>query len=186
MTEHSCEHLATQKVKCCGGSERQLLWCKKYGRHYEAIVCQMCKQGEPPAVNTDIPGRFEKLGNIAEGYAGLAVDAAAHLLQPSKHPSRYSQMVERRLEACGQCEHRTYLHILEYNNWIKENGGFFKFMNEINRLDEWPDLPDNKDESVGDMFCRRCKCLLSAKAHSKNEKCPIDNPAWDTEVNVNG
>ena len=165
MPETKCEHRDVRKSNCCGGGEKA--WCKKYQRACDDAVRDLCMSGQPPMT------RMEKVGSIVTGYIGLARGSL-------------SSIAEQRINACRRCEFRTYLNIQQYNRWIKDSGGYSKFIQEVHGLDAWPDLPDNKDGTSGEMFCRKCKCLLRAKAYSSNEKCPIGNPDWDMEVKTNG
>lgn len=168
MAEY-CEHRDVRKTNCCGGGEKSVPWCNKYQRACDDALCDLCMSGQSPMT------RMEKISSIASGYVGLAAESIGAAIGVS---SVYSTTAESRINICRQCELRTYLSILEYNGWIKENGGYARFIQEVHGLDAWPDLPDNKDENNGEIFCRKCKCLLRAKAYSLDEKCPIGNPAW--------
>ena len=162
-----CPHETIKKVSCCGSTtEKTVPWCQKLDRPRNSRVCEQCGQEG---------GWTGKVAHIAEGYAEMGLDVFTPAVLPRKARRAF---VKKRLHACGQCAHRTYLKIQQYNRWIRENGGYARFIRDIGRLDTWPDLPDCKDAANGEMFCRRCKCLLAAKAHAKNETCPVGNPAW--------
>ena len=86
-----------------------------------------------------------------------------------------------RTDACRECEHCTHLTDDQYLEWIKENGGYKKFLAEIDKLEEWKTLTIVKKENSqpgAEMFCSLCKCWLEAKAYVMRENCPIGNPAW--------
>jgi len=170
--ESVCKHVFGKEVKCCGSQQtREIPWCGKLDKPLQGGMCAGCELLEKAE-----GGHIQKIKNIASGYVHWGIEK---ILPDSAKDKR--AFVGKRLEACQACENRTYLTFSEYNEWICQNGGIAKFILEINRLEQWPLLPDNKDSHHGILFCRRCKCLLSAKANEKSEKCLVGNPAWDIE-----
>lgn len=165
---NNCTHITTKKVKCCGSDKhREISWCKKLNRPVDKRICSDCN-GQ---------GWIDKAEKIAKGYAELGVDAMMPARIKSKRAAKRA-FVKKRLNACKQCPHHTFLKIQQYNQWIRNNGGYAKFVLEMDSLDQWPDLPDCKDPANGRMFCKKCKCFLEAKANVKNEKCPVDHTDW--------
>lgn len=171
--EPVCKHISSKEVKCCGSQEtKEIPWCEKLDKPLQGGMCAGCEHDE----KTESGSKLQKLRNITRGYVHLGIET---VLPDSPKDKR--AFVKRRLEACQICEHRTFLTFADYNAWIRDTGGMAKFIQEINQLDRWPLLPDNKDPDHGKLFCRRCKCLLAAKANEKTEMCPAGNPAWDIE-----
>lgn len=168
-----CAYITQKKVKCCGRSKsKEIAWCRKHNAPLSRRLCMKCQKS----------GWLEKAGNIVEGYAEIALDTIAPVIP--KRKSR--EFVKKRLSACHACQQHTYLTIQQFNQWIRENGGYARFVLEMDQLAQWPNLPDNKDPTHGKLFCRRCKCLLEAKANVKKEQCPIGNPDWQIDEHTKG
>ena len=171
-----CKHIISKEVKCCGSQHtKEIPWCEKLDKPLQGGMCAGCEHYE----KTTDSSHFQKIKNITRGYLHLGIEK----ILPDRITKKDKRaFVGKRLDACQACEHRTYLTFAAYNAWIRDNGGIAKFIQEIDRLEQWPLLPDCKDSRSGKMFCRRCKCLLAAKANEKTETCPAQNPAWDLEV----
>ncbi len=166
-----CKHQTTRKSKCCGSTEyKEFPWCEKLNAPLTKQMCSECQQS----------GWIDKAGNIANGYIEMGLDAIAPAPKKEKRKAKRA-FVQQRLDACRQCQHRTYLKIQQYNQWIRGHGGYAKFILQMDRLDQWLDLPDNKDPANGKLFCRRCKCFLEAKANVKKETCPVGHPDWQID-----
>ena len=105
-------------------------------------------------------GKIEKIKNIAKG--NLSIDRAD------------SGVVSNRLTKCEKCEKATWLTIFDFAN-IMRKYGVFKVVTELDRLEQMPELPKNKNRFTDqhNLFCAVCKCKLNAKARVKDETCPL-------------
>jgi hypothetical protein len=112
-------------------------------------------------------GKIAKVARIAEGNF-------LHLMNKMQMlPEKTCAGSNARLDECRRCDNQTWLTWDEFWEWVDENGGKKKFFAEIDGLETWPLLPDNKYKPGLKLFCRICKCWLPAKSYVKEEMCPL-------------
>ena len=99
-----------------------------------------------------------KSANIAIGYVKLA----AH--EKYEYP-------DKRVRICQQCEWNTWMKFSEFIKWLKEQG--IIILTHLHELEKLPLLPKQElSKDRRNLFCRKCKCFIPAKAKVKKEKCP--------------
>ena len=86
--------------------------------------------------------------NIIEGFGRLVW----HRITKGKP----EQFIIDRAEICNECEHRTFLNVMEWGIGIVSHG----------------DLPINHEYEPWDaLWCSKCKCCIEAKIRVKGETC---------------
>lgn len=98
-----------------------------------------------------------KVGNIIKGNVRLAIGI------------KY-EFTDDRIRICQKCEFNTWLKRAEYAKWLLSHG--IEVLTNISDLTVLPELPKGEYIKGEQLFCRKCKCLIPAKARVESEKCP--------------
>jgi hypothetical protein len=88
------------------------------------------------------------------------------ILKQSKEES------EKRIKICVGCDELTHLTLAEYAAWLAKNS--ITVIDNFTRLDTLPPLEKKKKTESTNAYCSVCKCPISAKIWSNNEKCPLN------------
>ena len=107
----------------------------------------------------------KKISNIIKGYTRFAFSKLIEL------PKEKYKQSDKRIRICQACDKSTWLTMIEYFNFIKEN--LKDIIKNIEDLTLLPELPDSEYEIGKKLFCKLCKCFIPAKAWLKEEKCPL-------------
>ena len=104
--------------------------------------------------------KLNKAKNITKGFTALVV-------------GKKYEFTDGRIRICRSCHYNTWLTKLEYSTWLAKHG--IDVLTNIEDLTSLPMLP--KKTEAKNLYCRKCKCFIPAKARVKDEKCPLDK--WE-------